>query len=185
MIVAYPGKVIESPTTRLVFKQTAQDTDGELLRFEQVVKARTPEVQEHRHPRQEERFVVLAGRMGVRAAGDKKVLGPGEEVTVPRDTPHTFWNAGDEELHHVVELRPALNMESFFETIFGLQREGKFPVEGEKRPPNPFQGALIVTEYENYLARPPVPVQKALFPPLAFIGRLFGYRASYPRYSDA
>ena len=75
-------------------------------------------------------------------------------------------------------------METFFETIFGLQRDGKFPVEGEKRPPNLFQGALIVTGYENYLARPPVPIQKALFPPLAFLGRLLGYRASYPRYSD-
>ncbi len=184
MTVAYAGKTIESPTTRLVFELTAADTNGELLRFEQFVKGGTPEVPEHYHLRQEERFVVISGRMGVRAAGKEQMLGPGEEIVVPPGTPHTFWNAGEEEMHHVVELRPALDMETFFETVFGLQRDGRFPVEGEKRPPNLFQGALIVTEYENYLARPPVPVQKLLFGALAFVGRLLGYRASYPEYSD-
>lgn len=182
--MAYAGKEIESPSTRLVFEKTAADTDGELLRFEQFVKGGNPEVPEHIHPKQEERFVVHSGRMGVRAAGSEKVLGPGEEILVPPGTPHTFWNAGDEELHHVVELRPALEHETFFETIFGLQRDGKFPAEGEKRPPNLLQGALIVTGYENFLARPPIPVQKILFTPLALLGRLFGYRASYPKYSD-
>jgi quercetin dioxygenase-like cupin family protein len=181
--MAFAGKVIESPTTRLVFEQTASDTNGELLRFMQFVKGGNPEVPEHYHPHQEERFAVISGRMGVRAAGRERVLGPGEEVVVPPGTPHTFWNASEEELHHVVELRPARNMETFFETIFGLQRDGKLPVEGEKRPPNLFQSALIVTEYETYLARPPILVQKILFRPLALLGRLLGYRASYVEYS--
>lgn len=181
--MAYAGKEIQSPTTRLVFKQTASDTAGELLQSEQFVTRNNPEVPEHVHPRQEERFVVLSGRMGVRAAGDERVLGPGEEIIVPPGTPHTFWNAENEELHHLVELRPALDSEAFFETVFGLQRDGKFPVEGEKRPPNPLQGALIVTEYENYLTGIPIIVQKIFFPPLAFLGRLLGYKASYTRYS--
>jgi mannose-6-phosphate isomerase-like protein (cupin superfamily) len=184
MVVAYAGKVIESPTTRLLFKRTAADTDGALLRFEQFVRGGTPEVPEHVHPRQEERFVVLSGRMGVRAAGRERVLGAGEEVVVPPGTPHTFWNAGEEELHHVVELRPALEHEVFFETVFGLQRDGRFPVEGDGRPPNPLQGALLVLGYGNYLAKPPIPAQRALFGPLALLGRLFGYRKSYPEYSD-
>ncbi len=182
--MAYADKEIESPSTRLVFKQTASETGGELLQFEQFVRRNNPEVPEHIHPRQEERFVVLSGRMGVRAAGKEQVLGPEEEIVVQPGTPHTFWNAGDEELHHIVELRPAMNMETFFETVFGLQRDGKFPAEGEKRPPNLFQGALIVTEYENYLGGIPMAIQKALFRPLAFVGRLLGYRASYSRYSD-
>lgn len=181
--MAYAGKEIESPTTRLVFKQTASDTGGELLQFEQFVRANNPEVPEHVHLRQEERFVVLSGRMGVRASGGERVLRPGEEIAVPPGTPHTFWNAGDEELHHLVELRPALKSEVFFETVFGLQRDGKFPVEGEKKAPNPFQGALIVTEYENYLAGIPIIVRRIFFPPLAFLGRLLGYKASYAKYS--
>lgn len=182
--MAYAGKEIRSPSTRLVFRKTAADTDGELLRFEQFVRGGTPEVPEHLHPRQRERFVVLAGQMGARAAGREVVLGPGEELTIPPGTPHTFWNAGDDELHHVVELRPALDSETFFETVFGLQRDGRLPAEGDARVPNVLQGALLVTAYGNYLARPPVALQKALFPPLALLGRLLGLRASYPRYSD-
>ena len=182
--MAYADKEIKSPTTRLVFKQTTSDTNGKLLQFEQFVRGDNPEVPEHVHTRQEERFVVLSGRMGVRAAGNERVLGPGEEVIVPPGTPHTFWNAGGEELHHLVELRPALKSEAFFETVFGLQRDGKFPVEGEKKAPNPFQGALILTEYESYLFGMPVTVQKLLFRPLASVGRLLGYRSSYPQYSD-
>ncbi|MGF1470647.1 MAG: cupin domain-containing protein [Rubrobacteraceae bacterium] len=183
--MARAGKEIASPTTRLVFEETAADTGGERLRFEQFVRGGNPEVSEHTHSLHEERFLVRSGRMGVRVAGSERVLGPGEEVTVPPGTPHTFWNAGDEELHHVVEFRPAGNMEVFFETVFGLQREGKFPVEGEKRAPNLFQGALILTEYDFSVAGMPIPVQKMIFRPLAFVGRLLGYRARYPRFSDA
>lgn len=75
-------------------------------------------------------------------------------------------------------------MEAFFETVCGLQRDGKSPVEGEKKSPNPFQGALILTEYDFYMAGMPITMQKIIFRPLAFVGRLLGYRASYPRYSD-
>lgn len=175
--MARAGEVIESPDTRLVFLKTAADTEVKLLRFEQFVEPIHAPVPDHIHPHQEERFEVLSGRMCVRAARSEKILGPGEEVVVPPGTPHTFWNAGEEELHHVVELRPALRHETFFETVFGLQREGRSPA-------NPLQGAVIVLAYENYLARLPITAQKVLFGPLALLGRLLGYRASYPRYSD-
>jgi quercetin dioxygenase-like cupin family protein len=174
--MARAGEVIESPDTRLVFLKTAADTNGEMLRFEQFVEPTHASVPEHVHPRQEERFEVVSGKMGVRAAGTERVVGAGEEIVVPPGTPHTFWNAGEGELHHVVELKPALRHETFFETVFGLQRDGR-------NLSNPLQGALIVLEYENYLARPPIFVQKIFFRPLALLGRLFGYRASYPRYS--
>ena len=54
--------------------------------------------------------MVLSGRMGVKAGGRERVLEAGEEAVVPPGVPHTFWNASrsGEVLHHVVELRPAL-----------------------------------------------------------------------------
>ena len=179
--MAYAGKVLESPDTRLIFLKTAKDTDGEFLRFEQFVRANHAPVPAHVHGRQEERFVVVSGRMGVRSGGRDRVVEAGEEAVVPPGVPHTFWNAGGEELHHLVELRPALESERFFETVFGLRRDGKL-VEG--RAPNPLMMAPVVVEYENWLAGPPVILQKLLFPPLALLGRLLGYRASYPEYSD-
>jgi hypothetical protein len=73
-------------------------------------------------------------------------------------------------------------MESLFETLFGLGRDGKTDEEGA---PRLLQGAVMLAEYEDEyrLARPPLPVQKALLAVLAPIGRLLGYRAWYARYS--
>jgi hypothetical protein len=121
--------------------------------------------------------------MGVKAAGKESALGPGEEIVVPPGTPHTFWNASPDEevLHHRVELRPALKCEAFFETVFGLQRDGRLV------PGKPYAALLmapVILEYENWIADPPIPLQKALFKILALLGRPFGYRASYPKYSD-
>jgi hypothetical protein len=91
-----------------------------------------------------------------------------------------MWNAGEDELHQLIELRPALRSETFFETIVGLEREGKLP---EKGTPNLLQMALVLLAYDNPLAAPPRPIQTVLFAILAALGRLVGYRSWYPRYS--
>lgn len=181
--MAYAGKVIESPDTRLVFLETAAETNGELLRFEQFVQKDHAPIPAHSHGRQEERFTVLSGRMSVKAAGAERVLGPGEEVVIPPGTPHTFWNAseGDDILHHRVELRPALKSEAFFETVFGLQRDGRL-TSGKLSAT--LLMAPVLLEHENWAAGPPIPLQKVLFGALALLGRPFGYRASYPEYSN-
>jgi hypothetical protein len=70
----------------------------------------------------------------------------------------------------------------FFETFFGLAKDGK---TNRKGLPNAVRLAVLIHEYEDELrlARPPFLVQKALFWPLAALGRLLGYRGWYPRYS--
>lgn len=178
-MMAYSGKEIQSPDTRLIFKET----DGELLRFEQFVQKDHAPIPAHVHPRQEERFVVISGRMGVRTRDKESMLEPGEEVTIPSGTPHTFWNAspGGEVLHHVVELSPALRSEAFFETVFGLQRDGRL---APGRPEAALLMAPVILAHENWIAGPPIFLQKALFTFLACLGRPFGYRTSYPHYSD-
>ena len=83
------------------------------------------------------------------------------------------------------ELRPALNSEIFFETLYGLARDCKTDENGV---PNLLQQAVTlngVNKGEIYLAWPPVPVQKALLAVLAPVGRLLGYKDHYPRYSAA
>lgn len=169
--MARAGEVVESKTTRLTFLQTAADTGGDLLRFEQTVQPAAPRVAEHVHPWQEERFVVLAGEMGVRLGGQERVLTAGEEVTIPRGAPHQFWNAGSGELRQIVELRPAHQTETFFELTFGMQGSGRIAEEGV---PNPLLMAPVALVGGVYLPGIPVPVQQALFRVLALIGRLTG-----------
>jgi quercetin dioxygenase-like cupin family protein len=178
--MAHAGDVIQGPRTKILFRQTARDTAGALLQLEQWVQPKAPATPAHLHPRQTERFRVVSGVMGVRAGGQARTLRAGEEITVAPGVPHAMWNAGDEPLHQVIELLPALRSEMFFETIVGLERDGKMPVG---RPPNLLQFALILREYENPLASPPLLVQRPILATLAAVGRLVGYRSWYPAYS--
>ena len=101
-------------------------------------------------------------------------------MVVPAGTPYDWWKGGSEEAHARVQFRPSLDIETFFETIFGLARDGKLDGKGS---PGVLQGVVLLKEYDMYLAGPPMPVQRALFAVLARVGRLLGYEARYPRYS--
>jgi hypothetical protein len=43
---------------------------------------------------------------------------------------YTWWIEGEEEGHVLVEFRPALNTETFFETMYGLARDGEVDENG-------------------------------------------------------
>lgn len=176
------GDVLQHPVTgeKLVFRKTARDTGGELLQADMYLQPGAFVAAEHIHPLQEERFEVIAGTLRGRVAGRELSSGPGETIVIPKGTPHVWWNSGDEELHVVVEVRPALRFEDFFETFFGLAQDGK--VNPKTGLPNPFRLALIMRRYRNelVLARPSRPMQTLLFGALAPIGRLLGYKDAYP-----
>jgi quercetin dioxygenase-like cupin family protein len=180
--VAKAGDEIVNPVTghRNIFRKTAQDTDGKLLQVDWIGRPGWKAGPRHVHPYQEERFKVVSGTLGSHVEGVERIHRAGEEAVVPAEAKHTVWNAGDEEVHALVEFRPALRSETVLETLFGLAQDGKTNKAGV--PSNPLQLSLIVHEYEDeiYLAQPPLAVQRVLFGALAFIGRLFGYRADYP-----
>jgi hypothetical protein len=136
---------------------------------------------DHVHPRQEERFEVLSGRLGLPADGIERVHGVGDVIVVSAGSPHAAWNAGEDEVHALVDFEPALRTERAFETLAGLARDGKTNRAGVPR--NPLQLARILREFEEeifYFVRPPLGVQRVILGALAFIGRLLGYRAEYP-----
>lgn len=149
--MAKAGDRIENPVAgeRIIFRQTAQETGGTLLQFDDLLRVGGFGPPEHVHPHQEERFHVVAGTMGLRVGDREQTLHPGESLTVPPGVPHTWWNAGTEELHQLAEFRPALNLETFFETLFGLARDGKCDQEGQ---PTFMQIAAMVPVYHIYLS---------------------------------
>ena len=154
---------------------------GELLQLDWIGKAGWKAGPLHVHPYQEERFELISGTLGSHVAGVERIHEAREVVVAPAGSVHTVWNAGgeEEEVHALVEFRPALRSETVLETLAGLARDGKTNKAGV--PKNPLRLALLVHDYEDelYLAQPPLFVQRVIFGVLAQVGRLFGYRAEY------
>ena len=182
--MARSGEVLEHPVTgeRLVWLQVARDTGGRLIEGDMFAQPGGHPAATHVHPRQEERFRIIHGTVRLEVDGQERILGPGETATVPPGRAHTWANIGEHEACIRVEFEPALRTEMFFETFFGLAKDGQ---TNSKGLPNLLSMAVIMREYdaEMQLASPPAAVQRALFTPLALVGRTLGYRGWYPRYT--
>jgi hypothetical protein len=127
--------------------------------------------------------VVLAGAYGYQIGQRTGVARPGETLVCPAGVSHSQWNAGNGILRIYYEHRPALtSAEIFFETQFGLSRDGKLSPKGDI---SLLQGAVLLQEVADFIrpSTPPIAVQNTLFPVLAALGRVRGYRARYPKYA--
>jgi quercetin dioxygenase-like cupin family protein len=175
--VIHPGDRLENPVTGevLIFHRTAQETRGESVLVETIVRPHGFVAAAHVHPFQTERFEILEGRLGFRIDGKEIEAGPGDVAVVPPGTPHRFWNAGDEEARFQCEIRPALQFESLIETMFTLAAQGK---TNRKGMPNPLHLAVIARAHFDTvrLPFPPVALQRAGLALGAPIGTLFGYQ---------
>ncbi len=168
----------------MTFLKTAADTNGQSFEFEFVAPPGWS-VSEHIHPHQQERTEMISGVLSGRVAGEEFRLLPGEVRVVSSGVVHAWRNPSEEEeARFSVEFSPALNMESGFETAWALARDGKATKAG--LPKNPLQLVVFANEHKDevFLTRPPIPVQKVLFAVLGLlapVGRLLGYRATYPQ----
>src|SRR5439155_1642061 len=108
------GRVIDNPRTgeRIVISQSS----GDVLEFDLFLQPGGHVPAGHVHPRQEERFSVIDGRMRFRVGRHTILAGPGDTLLVPQGTPHWFGNCGPSVARLKVEVRPALRMRELFET---------------------------------------------------------------------
>jgi quercetin dioxygenase-like cupin family protein len=176
--MAHAGEKIENPRTgqRMVFLQTAVETDGELLRIECFNPATGVDEPEHCHPRQESRAEVISGTLRFRVHGEIQEVAAGETHIIPAGVPHTFGCYGKEEAHWIAEFRPALRTDAFFESLFDLAARDQLNEHGM---PSVLQLAVSVPAFaqEIRVTRPPWPVQRALFALLGPVARLRGLHA--------
>ncbi|HEU5476291.1 MAG TPA: cupin domain-containing protein [Gaiellaceae bacterium] len=177
-----PGEQLENPVTGevMIFRETAAESGGELVRVETIVQPDGFVAAAHVHPAQTERFDVLEGTVEFRIGRDVIRASAGDEVVVPPGTPHRFRNDGDEAARFLVEVRPALKFESLIETMFTLAAEGK---TGRRGLPGPFRLAVIAREHFDTvrLPFPPAPLQRAALAVGAPLGRALGYEPTVER----
>ncbi|RIH81390.1 Polyketide cyclase / dehydrase and lipid transport [Calidithermus terrae] len=192
--MAVPGQVLSDPTTRtrLIVRRTARDSGGRALELEVFYppgagrEANRP----HFHRTFEEGFEVLAGAATYVLNGKEHTARAGEGFRIPRGAAHLNpWNAGTEPLHlrQLIELDPPDRrtleaFEDFFETLFGLAREGRTGPGGQ---PRFFQAAVLLRSLQpsSYAAGVPVPLQQGLLALLGGAGRLLGYSSRYARFA--
>jgi mannose-6-phosphate isomerase-like protein (cupin superfamily) len=185
--MAYVGQRLENLASgeRITFLRTAAETGGELLAIalELPPRARVPGWL-HIHPKQEERFEIVAGTMRFRVRGRRVVARPGEVVVIPAGVPHDFANDGDEPALLRVEMRPALKMEQLFETAVSLAAEGRTMMNGI---PKPLDLALFTREFQDEVqaAFPPLWLQRVALAPFAWLARRRGYGDRYTPRSAA
>lgn len=183
--MAIVGEAIENPLSgeRITWIETAASSNGEVLAFDLELRPGASVAAEHRHLRQEERFTVTSGTIGMSVAGTERALASGEDAVVPPGVAHHWWNSGNESAVVRVELRPALESEVFFETLFGLARDGK---TNSKGVPDLLQIAVAYADLGDAcsrLVRPSLAVQKIVLAPLVPLARRLGRRAVYHAYS--
>jgi quercetin dioxygenase-like cupin family protein len=167
---------------RIVFRRRARDSGGEVLEMNLYLGGSGFIAAEHVHPNQEERFEISGAPAMFRIGGVERLYQPGETAVVPPGTPHTWWNPGDQEVTTLIQFRPALDTETFFETFFGLARDGRV---GKSGLPNPLQMMVLATAYRREMQLPR-PRQRVLFPialAIAPVARALGYRGRYEKYS--
>ncbi|MDO8615794.1 MAG: cupin domain-containing protein [Dehalococcoidia bacterium] len=169
---------IEVPRTgeKFVFLKRPRDTNGELVEIEFFVRdfalvAARPHIHTNT-----ERVEVIAGTARMRRGREEQSLGPGDTLVIPPGMVHSLRREGEEFLHFRLQFRPPMKVETLFETLIGLHRDGK-------NYRHPLQSVVMAREHDTYLGGPPIWLQKPLFAALASIGRLLGYRARYEKYS--
>ena len=174
------GDILENPVTgeRMVFRKTSAETNGEAVVIECFVRPNGAVAAAHVHPSQDERFEILKGTVGFKLAKQELVAGPGDRILVTAGTTHKSWNAGEDELHFVCQIRPALQFEQLIQTMYALATDGK---TNRKGMPNPLRLAVIARHHfdDVRLPFPPVWMQRFGLAMGAPLGQLVGYGATY------
>ncbi len=186
--MTHSGDIVGNPVTgeKIIFRKTTNETNGQLLQFDYFMKPHSKGLATitHTQPKLEQRMEILSGTMSytLGKSKEKKTLTKGQKVVIPPNEPHSLWNEGDEELHLLDEYSPPFNIQKFFETMYGLAKDGKTNKNGL---PGTLQLAVMVSYYKNEVGAGSSS-QKFLFA----ISRLFspiaksrGYRPWYPKYS--
>jgi len=167
---------------RIVFRRRARDTGGELMEMNLYLGAAGFIAAPHVHPHQEERFHISGAPAMFRVGKEERLYQPGETVVVPPGTPHLWWNPGDQVVDALIQFRPALDTETFFENFFGLARDGKV---GRNGLPSALQMMVFARDYHREMQLPGSR-QRVLYPlavMLAPVARALGYKGRYDQYS--
>ena len=103
----------------ITMKTDGKATHDAYSLFEYAVPAHTDGPPAHVHTREDESFVMLAGKVDVHLGGRDYTLGPGDYLYLPRDVVHTFRNTYDDEARIISVVSPA-GLEGYYQALAEL-----------------------------------------------------------------
>jgi mannose-6-phosphate isomerase-like protein (cupin superfamily) len=140
----------------------------------------------HVHPRMDERFTVVEGRMEFLAGRRWVARGPGETVVIPAGTRHAYRNGGDTVAYsRCIATPPDPGLQGFLTDAAALGRAGRINRYGiPKGVKGWLQGAVMIEHYREMVQMgfPPLPppaIQRLVLPPLARLAKRRGYRVGH------
>lgn len=112
------GAVVNPLGGQVAFKVRGEQTDGSLTAFETVVASgEGPPL--HKHANEDESLYVIDGEVRFKLGDELQSAPVGSFVFIPRGTPHTFQNVGDEPARMLIHFTPS-GMERFFDRFAAL-----------------------------------------------------------------
>lgn len=157
------------PATGEHFRFLSAPSDPEVFAFEFMVDPGGGVFEAHRHVAQSEVFRCTSGALTVTVDGSVQVLGPGDEVVVSPGALHAMTNAGEVPAVCHVEYRPAGRNRAWFQLNSAFQaRTG--------REPGLLDLGAFIGDVGIFIAKPPIPLQRALFTVLRPIAIVLGRR---------
>lgn len=152
------------------------DMEGDTFRVKQIRMPGKYSLESHYHKVQTEGFEVLSGKARYIANGQEGTLTAGQRISFPPGTPHVNpWNDGEDELHIIQSMSPALDFAVLHESLILGAGQGYVRPDGRTRL-LPMCVLLGQTQSKTYSSALPEWLQRFLFAVLAPVGRLLGYR---------
>ena len=155
--------------------------DGGDLVIERVMKPHTGKADAHRHMDYVETYEVLEGTATIHLDGERRTLGPGERLEVPPGVGHVNpYNETDADLRHRHRISaPGRPFAEAFVSALGHHMEnGTVNDQGEFSDLQLFV-VLHGTRAQSFRTGIPIPLQKAVLPLGAALGRRRGLKPSY------
>src|SRR3954452_6182791 len=117
------GKTYQLGRLTLAFKRGESEGEGAYSMFESI-EPPGASVALHRHPTFQETFIVLEGRFDFEVAGERRALGQGEMLVIPRGAPHGFTCTSPEPGRMLTISTPAGVFEAFVADISAANAAG-------------------------------------------------------------
>ena len=88
---------------KMTFLETWAETNGTHLKIDCVSPASAEREKSHFHPYQENRFTILNGDLLFTINGKEQLAKVGDIISIPKNIPHSFYNAGQTDAHYIQE----------------------------------------------------------------------------------